>query len=948
MANKQKTEATLADLATSVIFERTPSLADHLLGFELLEDSTNEENTRAAGILGFQVGQEVLYVPALFLNGKLKGTEVLYLSRSDVFVSNTKQWIEYLTNRNPGIMGAGEHANPQQVPGASLQVFHRLPGNGKMATLDKIAGILDIKGNVQKVIEGMPGNTPATPAAPAAPATPTTPATAGVPITSESPIQSAVPKKAFLKGAAQELFDKVANDFSVLDLPHREEYSLPNVLKSLGKQAYLNFMTDITENPELFAKVAQMYDLESLKLEFPDEPEAKHAAEVIPDIQLMIITAEDLQEYSKIASGELKTDEATATSLVKEPKEVCSCEGECHCGAAANKKEIKPAVIEEVHGKAASDASAAEIKEQKRPTRMEFAKQEARRGAILGALLATSQGALHPGGFGGDSRLANLGVALGAAGFGGILGGGIGAALSPVSYQLLHAAKQAAIESMTVEEREQCFRHGFFVMDKRAAEEKTPVYREDYRSRFSSPTETGFYEIVNKHGEIEKVLVAVSPFVIEAPKKSMPGSLIVDLDSGIFCAPAHGDQIFVRSRLTIDEAKWKEAVTSGPKVSSVKPGKTYMLIGEDFRCSAPFHVNNKIGTGGDISLTVETPFEVACRCNSDSIGDPCCSSWGRGGETIRIVDREDSSTIHKIGDITFVPSTWRVIEVDEDSLSYRYRIDDSTKAKRKTLDSITPGNSATLTAAILEKNLFKMNLHKSGSWLVAGIHGHNTDPMDKTAAVEHFVCNMGMSVEDALGCWDDTMRSHDCVRHLDMSKVAASMADQIYGGTPFPTDQGDMGVNNLGVQERQPFSQREPVTMNSMQDPSHDWRNMDEANWDRIKPQDTSFLLRAANSGNQPVFDSAMIGTLLRTNRASAKVDQWLPDLVNSLDVHCRLLLLFYWHNQDFAEDYGKDELAEFEDVLLDAIKTEGKLVLFLKQKAGESSSVNVDAMATH
>ena len=849
MPNKQKTEATLADLATSVIFERTPSLADHLLGFELLEDSVNEESTRAAGILGFQVGQEVLYVPALFLNGKLKGTEVLYLSRSDVFVSNTKQWVEYLTNRNPGIMGAGEHANPQQVPGASLQVFNRLPGNGKMAALGKIAGILDIQKNVQKVIEGMPGAAPTpAPAAPTAAAAPIKP-------TITTPGLSV--KAGFFNGAANEMFSKIASDHTALDLPHREEFTLPNVLKSLGKQAYLQFMTEITETPELFAKVAQYYDVDSLKLTFPDEPETKQAS-VADGFEIAFITVEDLQRHSKTAA-ELKTDETKTTDLTKEPECPCTCEGVCHCGAASGKKEIKPVVVKEVQGKA------------------------------------------------------------------------------------------AAIDSMTVEQREECFRHGFFVMDKRAAEEKTPAYKEDYRSRFSAPSETGFYEIINKHGELEKVLVAVSPFVIEAPKRSMPGSLVVDLESGIFCAPTAGDQIFVRSRLTVDEAKWKDTVASGPKISSVSPGKTYILIGENLRCSAPFHVNNKISTKGDISLTVETPFEVACRCGSDTIGDPCCSSWGRGGETVRIVDREDSSTIQKIGDITFVPSSWRVIEVDEDSPSYRYRHDDGSKAKRKILDSITPGGSATLTAALLEKNLFTLNLHKSGSWLVAGIHGKNTDPMTKTAAIEHFVCGLGMSVEDAMDCWDETMRGKDCVRHLDMSKqaikTAAGMADQIYGGTAFPTDQGDMGVNNLGVQERQPFSQREPITMNSMQDPSQDWRNMDEANWDRIKPQDTSFLLRAANSGNQPVFDAAMIGTLLRTNRASAKVDQWLPDLVNSLDVHCRLLLLFYWHNQDFSEDYGKDEMAEFEDVLLDAIKTEGKLVLFLKQKAGESSDVNIDAL---
>jgi len=102
---KSQIESTIADLGISLIAERTPALMDHYLGAEMV--SSNEENTRVAALLGFQVGQELLYVPVLFLNGKIKGTEVLYLKNSDTFTSNSKQWVEFLTTKNPGIMGAG-------------------------------------------------------------------------------------------------------------------------------------------------------------------------------------------------------------------------------------------------------------------------------------------------------------------------------------------------------------------------------------------------------------------------------------------------------------------------------------------------------------------------------------------------------------------------------------------------------------------------------------------------------------------------------------------------------------------------------------------------------------------------------------------------------------------------------------------------------------------------
>jgi hypothetical protein len=59
----------------------------------------------------------------------------------------------------------------------------------------------------------------------------------------------------------------------------------------------------------------------------------------------------------------------------------------------------------------------------------------------------------------------------------------------------------------------------------------------------------------------------------------------------------------------------------------------------------------------------------------------------------------------------------------------------------------------------------------------------------------------------------------------------------------------------------------------------------------------------------------------------------------------CRLLLLFYWHNSEFAEEYGIDEMADFEDLLLSTIKSTSKVVLFLKQRAVESSTGQTDVL---
>lgn len=907
----QQVESTLADLGIAQVSEKIPGLMDHYLGFELV--TTNEEKTRAAGLLGFQVGNELLYIPLLFLNGKIKGTEVLYLKNSDVFTSCSKQWIEYLTSRNPGMMGVGSHPQGalQQPSSAQLGIFSNAPTSGKMAglSLEKNLG----------------------------------------------------------EGASHEFWTKLgAVAGEVVDLPKRAEFHLPNVLRNLGKTAYDRFISQIIEVPELLEKVSHYYG-DSLFLEFP---ESKTAATLAPVVG--------------------KNDSKKVAFLV--PSDVLD-----------------------------------------------------------------------------QTKVASLGL--------------------------------------TVQEQEQCLQDGFLVLDKRAAKEKTPLYKEDYHSRFSSPQGNGFYEIVNKFGQLEKVWVSLQPFVLDNPRAHYPGTIVLDLSSGIYVTTRMGEQIFVRSHLTPGEAVWKEKLSGATSMKSLAPNKSYILVSPDLRCSAPFRVLNKGTQDGETNLVCETPYSIGS-CVVAPQGEECCGY--NDTVTVRIVDREDISDVRKIGEVVFVPSSWKAIEVDDErsrpGMSDEER-ESRRDTRRKTKERITPGGSGVLTSSILNKGLFKLHLQKSGSYLVAGLLDGVTDPMPKLAAIRCLVEELGLSGEDALACWTDAMSTTACDRWID-GKVANFMlpgaiagagagaisgllngeedengethrlrsaltrglagagiggalgfgadlftqdnqaspgpipapangmaapgvtpgvdlvdannpetqatlnpalarpgnaqplepitsqsshgsaspsaipstsdpsmpelpmrpipkkgsweqiyggkaaahglnADgQIYSGTPFPDPQTQMGTGELGIPEQQGSTQVEPLQMNSMADPSQDWRNKDEANWSRINGHDVNFLLRAANSGNEQVFDSAMIGLLLRSNRNNAQVDEWLPDMVQAQDSKCRLLISFYWHNQDFAESYGKDEMAEFEDVLLNAINVEGKIILFLKQKAGESAGTKIDALS--
>jgi hypothetical protein len=74
------------------------------LGFEVVYK--NDSNTRMVGIFAFRVNDQILYVPVFFLNGDIKGTDLLYRQETKSFVPLNEEWVTWLTEKNnyePGI-----------------------------------------------------------------------------------------------------------------------------------------------------------------------------------------------------------------------------------------------------------------------------------------------------------------------------------------------------------------------------------------------------------------------------------------------------------------------------------------------------------------------------------------------------------------------------------------------------------------------------------------------------------------------------------------------------------------------------------------------------------------------------------------------------------------------------------------------------------------------------
>lgn len=102
-------EQALSNLAHAYLKDKAPKLMEFEVGFQLLEK--NQDNTKAVGVFGFKVGNQWLYVPVFFLNGDLKGHELLYVKNQDIFVPLKENWINYLLGRKPSILGESVNRN---------------------------------------------------------------------------------------------------------------------------------------------------------------------------------------------------------------------------------------------------------------------------------------------------------------------------------------------------------------------------------------------------------------------------------------------------------------------------------------------------------------------------------------------------------------------------------------------------------------------------------------------------------------------------------------------------------------------------------------------------------------------------------------------------------------------------------------------------------------------
>lgn len=505
------------------------------------------------------------------------------------------------------------------------------------------------------------------------------------------------------------------------------------------------------------------------------------------------------------------------------------------------------------------------------------------------------------------------------------------------------AAALAAGESgvFTDDEAERIMRGDVVVKDHR--EDTSKVYPAELNLSLSNPTETGTYDVLMKDGTFEKCLVSYEPVTIGEGRSAGVCTLVTT--DGKVCNIDNRD-VFVRSQ----EQGGNGALRSdnfydrASSLSSMKAGYAYVAISKTGRTTVPFKYLQSSSANGATSYYVKPLIVVSSTTNrnfyetdaehtielSHATSRPESVDWSMcavtaGGNSDKPVTQEEIegskvlletdkivSRFSMTGDTTVAPDGCKVYEIG--------------KAYGEDALPVPEPGSLVDVERILVKKAEQVGIFAEGpDYVIRSDSGQQR--MRKRAALAHLIKGWGMCEDDARfivkEAKDRTLTQYYVKRAqglIDSAPSAPAMPgyESTYDSTvnvPVVEPQSDLET----VQGMQPSPGNEDV-------------------YDPMADQEVQQAIAAAQAGQKDVFDTSVISGLVNAVNINAIINDFLPDMIKGLDRIGRVLFMFYWHNDQFRERYGKQDLVDLEDSLRNVFSSVGDLVLFLKQKTIEDN----------
>ncbi len=813
-------EQAFSSLAYAYLKDKSPRLLDFIIGFQLVD--RNEDNTKAMGVFGFKVGEQWLYAPTFFLNGDLKGHELLYIKQQDAFIPMKENWVNYLISRKPHVLGEGSPQDTHQLGGlpSDLSRLTHPPSTAKYAAdapyrpgvqgwcrafLPFVgAAAVSAGGGIDRVF------------------------------TKHAGLAEALTLRAFL-----------AEDFSLLKAAHDLSLAYPLIKKGFERFYGPDFFE--TTARDLKAKGDSLFSAKPLR----KAAAAKWAGQtLIPD----------WKPADPVKSGALQVFYADAEF------------------AKSRRTEKAAGLFDDLfahHLKAAEQSN---------------------------KTLKADEDNTAPGGI---------------------------------------TVNKAELDDA---EREKLLHDGVLIRDHRDPHAVSMVYNTQVRVELVNPGESGLYEVLEKPGDFDMMLVGVNP---QTNRGGENFATVVRLSDPKSWINTHPTNLWVKCNADPERPKFKEWFDKLGGTESLSKGGTYMVIGPNGTCSTPFEVRDDLDDG-----TYRVTFRDYVEFGNDRPrGLPRYDGANRWEKydadygyvstynaILRLNEREGARLRATAGELN-VPSNFKVFKI-EDPPKPKKTDDgtllgcwppgmDSMEGRSDPKKPIKPGNISDIQLMFHEKTGSLKLLDLGGNELVVK-HPWGEARLTKTAALVHLVRDHGFTEFAVRQMFKEAATRKTVAYRV---KYAEPFQSALAGGPNAPAfPQPNVGMEQVGrgaVPSIYPTEQSQVV-------PGMEAAMTDPTVYDPFYQPDQGAMQvaqSAAQSGQKEVFDTAMISGMLKAVRQDSLVDRYLGDLMKALDKIGRILFMFYWHQEEFEDRYGKQDLPELEDSLRNAFEVLGDVCLFLKEK---------------
>jgi hypothetical protein len=796
-------EQAFSSLAYAYLKDKAPRLIDHIVGFQLVD--RNEDNTKAVGVFGFQLGDQWLYAPVFFLNGDLKGHELLYVKKQDMFVPMKENWVNYLMSKKPHILGEG-----------SPQTSHQLGG---------------LSPNIEQL--------------------------------SWPPEQSKFSEDRF-HATVKEALDRG---------PHYVEDWAKPVMSMFGacKTANARFLyRDLQKGRGMdMAKVAAA---------------PWKAALTGINLDLSGLLSENLHILKKAY-------ELTQTY-----------------------PQVKKA-FDAFYGEGIFHKLGCVIRDSLRADRTNIMPRESVKKAAARAekfIIAEEKKAAGP------------------------------------AVKVITRDEVATVQNMpelTEEEREKLLNDGLLIVDRREGEEVSKAYNTQVAGQtLTNVQETGLYDVLEKPGTFKEHLVLSHPY---SNRGQEPGVTTIRLGDGDKAWKNTVRQALWHRHagLREDFQKWFDALGDGP--DSLKKGGTYVLVNERGQATVPFEVTQNYG---------DKSYKVNFNCDFDEgprrPGDTShtfykdfnnhdggyVSSWGamlhfttKPGSELRAMSGElhvpdDGFKVFRVK----APKKPKKNECCNSIMNGPVGSDDDYDVHGSDPSPINPGDIVDIQQHLVHKTA-RMKLYSDHNEIYVSTEKTGTDRYSPMKAMIALVRNHGLGEGQA----------------RELVKQAQYKGQQTFRvkyAVGFPYQTTGMGPNAPAFPEPERGTEQHGYNSSAAIYPQEEFTQVEGLQSDRTDPRiydphmmpdpnTMQMAQEAGESGQKEVFDVGMISGLLKAVRQDSLVDRYLGDLMKALDRLGRMIFLFFWHQEEFEDRYGKADLPELEDSLRNAFETLGDVTLFLKEK---------------